>query len=55
MLGLSVNLITTIVLVQPKMKNPFNQLLTVLALVDSLFLFCIILESLMALGIDSGI
>lgn len=54
-LGLAANSMSLVVLTRPKIRETsFNQLLSIMCIVDSLFISCNILSCLQALGIKSG-
>ena len=55
LLGLVANAMSLVVLTRPKIRETsFNQLLAVMCIVDSLFIFCNIMSCLQAFGIKHG-
>ena len=54
-LGLAANLMSLAVLMRPKIREiSFNQLLSVMCIVDTLFISCNTMSCLQALGLKSG-
>jgi hypothetical protein len=55
LLGFCANIMTIAVLLRPKLQNiAFNQLLTILCVVDTIFILCNSLSCAHALGINNG-
>ena len=51
--GLTGNAVSILVMLQPRLRNSFNQLLIALCVSDSVFIFCNLLNSGPALGIKA--
>ena len=53
--GFTGNFVSALVLLQPQMRNSFNQLLIALCVSDTIFILCNVLNSGPALGIQDGV